>query len=289
MIRRGIGVQPYTAVIGGVIPLLDTYGSAAAAYSLRKLRSAYTGSAVRVRRSSDNTEQDIGFDSNGNLDQSALTTFCGVGNGFVTTWYDQSGNSKNLTESSATSQPQIVSSGAVITLNNKIALNFDGSNDKLINTTTGYTINNTTFLGVYSINSVAGLGAVFSTGIFSGNVSGWGIATNGNLTAIQTRYNGSALNPPAITISTNTQYLNFAITTTNSDSYWLNNGLENNATGTRSAATTNQNLSVGVTYDSSPQYYFPGKLQEAIFWSNNNLSASRSNIQSNINTYYTIY
>jgi hypothetical protein len=34
---------------------------AAAAYSLRKLRAAYTGSAVRVRRSSNNAELDIGF------------------------------------------------------------------------------------------------------------------------------------------------------------------------------------------------------------------------------------
>jgi len=34
------------------------------AYSLRKLRSAYTGSAIRVRRSSDSTEQDIGFVNN---------------------------------------------------------------------------------------------------------------------------------------------------------------------------------------------------------------------------------
>ena len=65
--------------------LLDLYPSAAAAYSVRLLRSAYSGSAIRVRRSSDNTEQDIGF-SGGNLDTSALTSFCGSGNGFVTTW-----------------------------------------------------------------------------------------------------------------------------------------------------------------------------------------------------------
>ena len=44
--------------------LLDQYGDAAAAYSLRKLRSGYTGSAIRVRRSSDNTERDIRFWNN---------------------------------------------------------------------------------------------------------------------------------------------------------------------------------------------------------------------------------
>jgi hypothetical protein len=94
--------------------LLDLYPNAAAAYSLRKLRTAYTGSAIRVRRSSDNTEQDIGFVNNV-LDESALTTFCGAGNGFVTTWYDQSGSARNAIQTTAANQPQIVSSGIVIT------------------------------------------------------------------------------------------------------------------------------------------------------------------------------
>ena len=59
--------------------LLDQYGDAAAAYSLRKLRSGYTGSAIRVRRSSDNTERDMGFYDN-ELDTVALLDFCGEDN-----------------------------------------------------------------------------------------------------------------------------------------------------------------------------------------------------------------
>ena len=82
---------------GGTPPaalLLDTYTGASAAYSLRLLRTAYTGNCIRVRRSSDNAEQDFAFVSN-DLDTASLLTFCGVGNGFVTTWYDQSGNANN--------------------------------------------------------------------------------------------------------------------------------------------------------------------------------------------------
>ena len=95
---------------------LDQIGApSAAAYSLRKLRAAYTGSAVRVRRSSDNAEVDIGFASNGDLDTTALLAHVGSGNGFVTTWYDQSGNARNATQTTAGNQPQIVASGAVIT------------------------------------------------------------------------------------------------------------------------------------------------------------------------------
>jgi|688.fasta_scaffold282923_2 hypothetical protein len=112
----------------GYLYLLNDYPNAAAAYSLRKLRSAYTGSAIRVRRASDNTEQDIGFVNNV-LDTSSLTSFCSGTNGFVTTWYDQSGNGYNATNGNAVSQPQIVSSGSVILENGQPTINFSVSKE----------------------------------------------------------------------------------------------------------------------------------------------------------------
>jgi hypothetical protein len=125
---HGIVGSQITQFVG----LLDLYPSAAAAYSLRKLRAAYTGSAIQVRRASDNTTQNIGFVNN-ELDTSALTTFCSGTNGFVTTWYDQSGNGRNATQTTAANQPQIVSSGSVLTLTGTGSANpcirFDGSND----------------------------------------------------------------------------------------------------------------------------------------------------------------
>lgn len=111
----------------GLLPL-DTL-DAAAAYSLRRLRTAYTGAAVRVRRSSDNVETDIGFTSGGALDEVALLAHVGAGNGFVTVWYDQSGNARNAAQATAASQPRIVNAGVVDLLNGKPAINFDGSSD----------------------------------------------------------------------------------------------------------------------------------------------------------------
>jgi hypothetical protein len=55
--------------------ILDTYTGATAAYSVRKLSSTYTGDALRVRRSSDDTEQDIGFNASNELDTAALLSF----------------------------------------------------------------------------------------------------------------------------------------------------------------------------------------------------------------------
>lgn len=118
------------ATAGGGSLLLDLLSaSASAAYSTRKLRSAYNGYSMRVRRSSDNTEQDIGFDASGNLDTSALTTFVGAGNGYVKTWYDQSGNGRDATQTTTGSQPAIVASGTVYLPgpNSRAGLRFSGS------------------------------------------------------------------------------------------------------------------------------------------------------------------
>jgi hypothetical protein len=104
--------------------LLDTYSGAAVAYSLRKLSSTYSGSSIRVRRSSDNTEMNIGFNSDGSLNTSALLTFVGSGNGFVTTWYDQSGNNINANQTVAASQPLIVNSGVLNVVNGKPSVQF---------------------------------------------------------------------------------------------------------------------------------------------------------------------
>jgi len=98
--------------------LLNTYSGAAAAYSLRLLDNTYSGNAIKVRRSSDNAEQDIAFVNN-ELDTASLETFAGAGDAFVTTWYDQSGSGNDATQTTAASQPLIVSSGSTILDNNK--------------------------------------------------------------------------------------------------------------------------------------------------------------------------
>jgi hypothetical protein len=91
---------------------------AAAAYSLRRLYASYTGAAIRVRRSSDNAEIDIGFIREG-LDVVTLLAFVGAGSGFITTWYDQSGNGRNATQTTAGAQPRIVNAGAIETTNGR--------------------------------------------------------------------------------------------------------------------------------------------------------------------------
>jgi hypothetical protein len=109
--------------------LLNLFPGASAAYSLRKLDTTYAGSAIQVRRTTDNATQDIGFVNNV-LDLTALTTFLGVNAGAVSIWYDQSGNGRNLINATAIEQPLVYASGPVI-FNGAPYLRLDGINDRL--------------------------------------------------------------------------------------------------------------------------------------------------------------
>lgn len=106
--------------------------SAAAAFSVRRLREAYTGPLLRVRRSTDNAEQDIGATVAGNLNTAALNTFCAAATCFVSTWYDQSGGGRNATQATAASQPRISASGVLETVNTRPAIKGDGVDDQML-------------------------------------------------------------------------------------------------------------------------------------------------------------
>ena len=76
----------YRSLISTAVPLLcDTVAGAYFGVSLRKLRAAYSWSCIRVQRSSDNTQANIGF-VNDELDISALLSFVGGSNGTVVTF-----------------------------------------------------------------------------------------------------------------------------------------------------------------------------------------------------------
>ena len=143
----------------GVAALLDQLTGITGAFSLRRILTGYSGNAIKVRRSSDNATQDIGFTVAGDLDTVALLTFCGAGDGFIDTWYDQSGNGLHLTQSTAAAQFRIVGSGVVDTKNGKPAA-------QIMNATSGYTSAIfTTYTGNTLCGSVVGsLANVTSSG-----------------------------------------------------------------------------------------------------------------------------
>jgi hypothetical protein len=274
--------------------LLDEYSGAAAAYSLRKLRSAYSGSAIRVRRSNDNAEQDIGFVNNV-LDTSSLTSFVGSNNGFIKTWYDQSGNERDQIQTTATKQPQIISGGSVILQNSKPTIAFNGVDHNLINTTfiasatqsafyvkKGSNINGNssvfgfpttqadTQLGIYYWNSTT-----FSYGFNTWNGDSWGYNSANTEFLSQTLEMALFLNGnPAtsgVKLFINNSQKTLSQVRNTSVSRTMANGLRIG----RGGNDDNQN--------------FDGNLQELIIWSADYSSTNRIGIQNNINSFYSIY
>jgi len=262
----------------GFIGLLDDYPNAAAAYSLRKLRSAYTGSAIRVRRSSDNTEQDIGFVGFKYLDTAALLAFTGRGsldNVFVTNWYDQSGNARNATQILALLQPQIVSGGAIIIENNKPTIKWDNVAGKLLKSPafTGGAID--TSFSVVKINRQS---AGFMDGLTVNNMSFWSTNSAGSF-----RVYAGVVDIVSNIFYINTQSLITAIVN-GSNSILKVNSTE--VTGRNFGTVVRNGVSIGgFANNGSP---LDGNIQEIIIYPNNQFSNS-SAIQTNINDFYNIY
>ena len=86
---------------------LDGRGDVAAAFSLRRLRSAYAGPLVRVRRASDGAEADFGVGQR-DVDWGTVLSFIGAGSASVPRWYDQSGNGRDFIQAAAADQPGLL-------------------------------------------------------------------------------------------------------------------------------------------------------------------------------------
>jgi hypothetical protein len=265
--------------------LLDLYPGATIAYSLRKLRSTYTGNSIRVRRSSDNTETNIGFVNN-LLDTATLSSFCGSGNGFVTTWYDQSLNGNNALQILTGSQPQIVLNGVIFTQNGLPTLFFLGistSNDLPFTGIVADTNISTYIVGraFFTNGSVAGpMFGHFENGpgiIIGQNLDGSFVIIsklNGNVNIAQTSANS---------LDTNFYIQNVYITT--DIKTYKNNTL---IPLSSQSSTTVPQLLVNTIGKYGNILTTHGYISEAIIYKTNQLT-NQTGINANINSFYTIF
>jgi hypothetical protein len=279
--KMGMIINPYR--FGGAGLLLDAYTGATCAYSLRKLRTEYNGYCIEVRRSSDNTTQNIGFTAEGVLDESALTTFCGAGNGFVKTWYDQVG-SLNITQGTAINQPRLVSSGSVVKDNNKPCVDFYAGNfsDMLLKADYGSDISQAvTFFSVnkydhHTVN-IDNVSLLFANYNDVKMYFGVGYDTDVYIINAGSSVTGATSN------NEGNQNLYCGLFNGSSSKLWCNN-VEKVSGNVGSNAF--RPICVGnLSYYSG---YAAGKVQEIIIFPSDKTS-DKSGIQTNINSFYSIY
>lgn len=269
--------------------LLDEYSGAAAAYSLRRLSGSYTGPAIQVRNKATQTITDIGFDANGDLDMTALAaaSLDELGNTkqvAVVTWYDQSGNGNDATQSSGSAQPNIYLGSGPILENGKPTIQFDGSDDEL------------NFFGDISATEVSSIiVAKAITQVINSRFFGWRNSSFNFLSVLIQGANSTSLRGMSQT-SDSTQgllysgvdYTNNSLISMYNALIWRING--NEFSGAVSAGSTGVRSTNGLTLGSRGDGGNDGNVQfqEAIFYPNDQ-SSNRTGIETNINDYYSIY
>jgi hypothetical protein len=288
----GFGAFTPTASGGGT-PLLDTgIASATNGYSLRKLRAAYAGSAIRIRRSSDNTEQDIGFSGN-DLNTSAISSFVGANDAFIVTWYDQVG-SDNLAAFSNTNQPRIVNAGALETINSLPAINFYAAHvlyDSSVSTLNG--ISQFTAAAVASLNSASEpYGRLVS---FQGASTGSDYASDLSVIMLARDNTGQGIVSYRNSGPRSSQSIAAYDQQFTAISYYdaSNNTVGVDGTnGTSSSFSavsldgTGGTLRIGAENDNAGNGKFAGTVSEAVIWASALSSGDRATVQSNQKTYW---
>ena len=408
----------------------DAFGGVTAYYSLRQFTEAETLNAIRVRRSSDDTEEDIGFDANGDLDTTALTTFVnaerdiftsdfpngttagsgdgslgatrttltapssiggqtdalqvtcdgttsfydmrvnsidsgqqhdvsfeyyipsgntivegirftdlsGVGtfstkgawtsvtltdktatndilrffaadsgggtsigsgvtesfyirnlsvsqttaDGAVTTFYDQTGNGNDATNSTESEQPLVVSGGTLVEENSKPAIDFDGVDDLLRSTLTiGTSQTDWGWFGVFTTGSnISSNNCVYGGRTSSGNGAIAFIGSNN----LNVRTDGTSSISGAVTA--NTQFLATQLQNSTSHDAYINGSTIGTASSVAMTNTTNAITLGSVAY--ADALFLSGNQQEMIFFKSDQ-SGNRTSIESNINDHFDIY
>ena len=283
MFLKAVTAARVRPAAGGL--LLDQYPGATLAIGLRKLRSTYAGSCFRVRRASDNTEQDIGF-SGSNLDTSALASFCSGTSGYIKTWYDQSTNEDQFTSTTTANHPLIFSSG---TLDPNGAY-FSGSNRLDMVTPSGLGISGSTARTAFNVIKRSAAadhkwfnvenGTVTSAGDDWFLTSEFAVRVDGG----NEQYSTSI--PSALELAT------FTLTGTNVTDHTLHvNGTSKSATGsaskTMNTSQTYGTLGVARFTGASATAYI-GHLGELVLYPSNK-STDRANIEDAINNHWGIY
>jgi len=258
-------------------------------FSLIKKKREYTSPILKVRRSSDNTEQDIYFNNLGLLDETSLLVFVGGGNGFVSIWYNQefpNDLTKCLINNETATQPLIVSSGVIAKLNGKNCIDFT-NNGKLhkihpsLSPKNDYY--NVFFVGSRNANGVTLIGNNGYTIITSGYV----ILEFLNAVVRFRNNNAGGSSSVTETVPLNTQVIVSSINNAFTEMvFYKRNNLVEKSVSVLNENTNTSGFNKGYTVGNS---FSKLKINELIVFSQDNTEAERLAITTELNSEYNTY
>jgi hypothetical protein len=290
-------------VVDGVFPLgkhflanpassfvLDTIDNTGlvVALSFRRLRTAWTGGAVDVRRSNNNAVATIGF-SGENYNAADQTTHLAGNDGLISSWLNQAGNGLHATQTTNANQPRVSAGGTAEVLGTRQAARLIHSSQHFLDISSIGSGSAATAIVVWSANSASPSGY---DGPLLGNWTSdttqgqhWPF-TDGNLydnfchsNRSSAAISGWGITSPAITS---------IISQSGSYRFWFNNVLRiNNATGNTTIRTASGHR-IGRSDSPGGANYFNGRVSEIIIFKRALTDTERATIQTNQAAYYGI-
>jgi hypothetical protein len=322
MLGRGLEIYKQPETLAGFVGLLDQPFAigATAAYSLRLLREKHSGGLVRVRADDSGTDKGeadvlprlqpdgskiielnspienlnseaqnrLGVPQGGGDKVLADLVDAGGQNfdGFVSKWYDQSANNNDATQSGASKQPQIVSSGSVIQENAKPAIEY---NDDLLTANVAASQNENLML-LLVIKVTEGINSNPRMAALVGNAVNFQVGYNEDNRYFIRRNNETDSTNNNFSDILGKQYL-LTYGTSNGNDFFTRNSNSKSFTFT-GKPSSNSKLSNGFYilkgYEKNSYYVEKGTIQEVILYTSDK-TADQNNIESNINNNYSIF
>ena len=233
------------------------------------------------------------------LNQGNLIGYCptgatattGLGSGFVTTWYDQSGNGRNATQTTAGNQPSLVSNGTCSSNAGHPSVPFDGTTT-FLNATLPLGMETTALFVVLNTNQI--LGGSTHKVLLAGNGTSflttgttYGVSYSANTTVLGVSLgNGTTEQRADIsnTITNNLEVVGFR--RSGNSTSMLRNGVVG-VTGTQDR-TTGFGSAYCIGADPSSTRFYNGAISESVLFISALSTADRQALERNQGDYYGV-
>ena len=278
------------------VGILDTYPGATAAYSTRRLTNSYSGSLMRIRRTSDGVQMDVGYDSNGHLDTASIVSFAGGNACTVSVWKDQSGNGLDLTQTTTGSQPQIYTGSTFYYIGSGSRVGLFFAVD-FLERSAGDLHSGSFYCAAAVRTGVVGNEQIFcqddawvgGTARVAQYLRTGSAANTARCVVFNTSGSNYADNTASSTVANNTDYIISAGGEHAKVEAFVNNVSDGSTSIGSDLRHGSERFTVGAnSHSTSPSAFWNGRIAEVIIWDGAQSTSTRTGIVNDMDTYFAI-